>query len=204
MSTPITESPPAVWDEEELARLKANYNTQYGFGEAASKYNPKPGARRGKRRPVHPRGPRNDSPIMRATRCRHRPHRVPARAPKQLPLLQRGGEVCAGGAGGRRPAVRWGGRRGVAAPVGARPQTAAAPLRAPDLLIKACEKASRALAEWMPMYHPTAEQAEIDRKKAYESGVPHGYVPPGDKYKDLPTITLTVLSELVRQYWQGH
>lgn len=71
-------------------------------------------------------------------------------------------------------------------------------------MIKACEKASRALAEWMPMYHPTAEQAEIDRKKAYESGVPHGYVPPGDKYKDLPTITLTVLSELVRQYWQGH
>jgi hypothetical protein len=47
------------------------------------------------------------------------------------------------------------------------------------------------------MYHPTPEQAEIDRKKAYESGIPHGYVPPGDKYKDLPTITLTVLSELV-------
>ena len=47
------------------------------------------------------------------------------------------------------------------------------------------------------MYHPTAEQAEIDRKKAYETGVPHGYVPPGDKYKDLPTITLTVLSDLV-------
>lgn len=49
------------------------------------------------------------------------------------------------------------------------------------------------------MYYPTAEQADIDRKKAYESGVPHGYVPPGDKYKGLTTITLTVLSELVGQ-----
>lgn len=47
------------------------------------------------------------------------------------------------------------------------------------------------------MYQPTAEQAEIDRKKAYEAGMPHGYVPPGDKYKGLPTLTLTVLSELV-------
>lgn len=51
-------------------------------------------------------------------------------------------------------------------------------------------------AEWKPMYHPTAEQAEADRKKAYELGVPHGYVAPGNKYKDLPTIRLTVLSEL--------
>ena len=49
------------------------------------------------------------------------------------------------------------------------------------------------------MYHPTAEQAELDRKAAYEAGVPHGYVPHGDKYAGLPTITLTVLSELVRR-----
>lgn len=50
--------------------------------------------------------------------------------------------------------------------------------------------------EWKPMYHPTTEQAEADRKKAYETGVPHGYVAPGDKYKDLPTIKLTVVSDL--------
>jgi hypothetical protein len=47
------------------------------------------------------------------------------------------------------------------------------------------------------MYHPTTEQADADRKRAYETGVPHGYVAPGDKYKDLPTITLTVVSDLV-------
>ena len=47
------------------------------------------------------------------------------------------------------------------------------------------------------MYHPTAEQAEADRRAAYESGVPHGYVAAGDKYKDLPTITLNVVSDLV-------
>jgi hypothetical protein len=46
------------------------------------------------------------------------------------------------------------------------------------------------------MYHPTAEQAEADRRIAYETGVPHGYVAPGDKYKDLPTIALTVVSDL--------
>ena len=46
------------------------------------------------------------------------------------------------------------------------------------------------------MYNPTAEQAEADRKRAYETGVPHGYVTQGDKYKGLPTITLTVVSEL--------
>ena len=29
-------------------------------------------------------------------------------------------------------------------------------------------------AEWKPMYHPTAEQADVDRVTAYNSGVPHG------------------------------
>jgi hypothetical protein len=47
------------------------------------------------------------------------------------------------------------------------------------------------------MYHPTTEQAEADRKRAYETGVPHGFVAPGDKYKDLPTIDVLVVSELV-------
>lgn len=48
------------------------------------------------------------------------------------------------------------------------------------------------------MYNPTAEQAEKDRKAAYESGVPHGYIAPGDKYAGQPTITIPVVSELVR------
>ena len=52
------------------------------------------------------------------------------------------------------------------------------------------------LSEWKPMYNPTAEQAEADRKKAYETGVPHGFVAPGDKYKGLPTIALPVVSDL--------
>ena len=56
-------------------------------------------------------------------------------------------------------------------------------------------------AEWKPMYHPTPEQAEADRRAAYESGVPHGYVAPGDKYRDLPSITLRVVSELVSWSW---
>lgn len=46
------------------------------------------------------------------------------------------------------------------------------------------------------MYNPTAEQADADRKHAYETGVPHGFVAQGDKYKGLPTIQLTIVSEL--------
>ncbi|KAK9823441.1 hypothetical protein WJX72_002787 [[Myrmecia] bisecta] len=52
------------------------------------------------------------------------------------------------------------------------------------------------LSEWKPMYNPSPEQAEIDRKAAYEAGVPHGYVAPGDKYAGLPTISLLVVSDL--------
>lgn len=48
------------------------------------------------------------------------------------------------------------------------------------------------------MYNPTAEQAEKDRQAAYEAGVPHGFVAPGDKHAGQATITLRVLSELVR------
>jgi hypothetical protein len=43
MGPPITEAPPASWDEEELRQLKASYSL-YGFNEPASKYNPKPGS----------------------------------------------------------------------------------------------------------------------------------------------------------------
>lgn len=46
------------------------------------------------------------------------------------------------------------------------------------------------------MYNPTNEQAEADRQKAYETGVPHGYVAQGDKYNGLPTIALPVISDL--------
>lgn len=47
------------------------------------------------------------------------------------------------------------------------------------------------------MYSASKEQADADRAAAYEAGVPHGYVVPGDKYRDLPTIELWVVSELV-------
>eukprot|EP01023_Acetabularia_acetabulum_P037991 TRINITY_DN36299_c0_g1_i4.p2 TRINITY_DN36299_c0_g1~~TRINITY_DN36299_c0_g1_i4.p2 ORF type:complete len:134 (-),score=20.67 TRINITY_DN36299_c0_g1_i4:341-742(-) len=46
------------------------------------------------------------------------------------------------------------------------------------------------------MYNPSPEQAEEDRRKAYEAGIPHGYVAAGDKYKGLPTIKLQVASLL--------
>lgn len=52
------------------------------------------------------------------------------------------------------------------------------------------------LSEWQPMYQPSREQAEADRAAAYEAGVPHGYVAPGDRFKGLPTIQLQVVSEL--------
>eukprot|EP00877_Chromochloris_zofingiensis_P002825 jgi/Chrzof1/12543/UNPLg00494.t1 len=52
------------------------------------------------------------------------------------------------------------------------------------------------LSEWMPMYAPTKEQAVADRAAAYEAKIPHGYVAPGDKYKDMPKIELLVVSEL--------
>lgn len=57
------------------------------------------------------------------------------------------------------------------------------------------------LPEWTPMYNPTPEQAEADRRAAYAAGVPHGYTPPGgagDKAESGPTIALRVVSELVR------
>ena len=41
------------------------------------------------------------------------------------------------------------------------------------------------------------EQEAEDRRKAYESGVPHGYVPRGFRYEGMPTIKITVQSELV-------
>lgn len=62
------------------------------------------------------------------------------------------------------------------------------------------------------MYQPSAEQAEKDREKAFEKGVPHGesgvadhtiseiasgFVAAGDKYRGLPTIELTVVSAMV-------
>jgi hypothetical protein len=53
------------------------------------------------------------------------------------------------------------------------------------------------------MYQPTGEQADADRKAAYERGVPHGYVAPGDKYAGLPTITIKVVSELVSRVGRG-
>jgi hypothetical protein len=61
-----------------------------------------------------------------------------------------------------------------------------------------CRCCAKLPPEWKPMYQPTPEQAEADRRAAYESGVPHGYVAPGDKYKGLPTIKLLVVSNLVR------
>jgi len=50
------------------------------------------------------------------------------------------------------------------------------------------------------MYAPTKEQAEADRKAAYESRVPHGYEAPGQRVQG-PTITLAVASELVSGRW---
>eukprot|EP00775_Hariotina_reticulata_P008823 gene8823-9002_t len=52
------------------------------------------------------------------------------------------------------------------------------------------------LSEWQPLYAPTRDQAETDRAAAYAAGVPHGYIAPGDKFRGLPTIQLTVTSEL--------
>ena len=52
------------------------------------------------------------------------------------------------------------------------------------------------LSDWKPMYDPTPEQADIDRKIAFETGVPHGFVKQSDKYKDDPTIKLLVRSLL--------
>lgn len=52
------------------------------------------------------------------------------------------------------------------------------------------------VSEWKPMYNPTPEQEEEDRQKAFDSGVPHGFVPPGNKYADMPTIRVMVRSDL--------
>ena len=52
------------------------------------------------------------------------------------------------------------------------------------------------LSDWNPMYDPTPEQADKDRRIAYETGVPHGYVPESEKYKGHSTIRLLVRSQL--------
>ena len=103
--------------------------------------------------------------------------------------------------GGQLSGEGWGGRgRGSGVPAPPPPRAATTPL-----LQRAPSHRHPSRAEWKPMYHPTAEQAEADRNAAYESGTPHGYVAPGDAYAGLPTITLTVVSELVsgviRQLW---
>ena len=51
-------------------------------------------------------------------------------------------------------------------------------------------------ADWRPLYQPSPEQEEADRQAAYESGVPHGYVPKGDKYRGTPTVRIQVRSEI--------
>merc|ERR1712037_110396 len=52
------------------------------------------------------------------------------------------------------------------------------------------------LSDWKPLYQPTKEEEEEDRKRAYETGVPHGYIPRGNKYQGMPTIKLHVQSEI--------
>ncbi|KAG2497485.1 hypothetical protein HYH03_004638 [Edaphochlamys debaryana] len=53
------------------------------------------------------------------------------------------------------------------------------------------------LSEWEPMYAPSREQAEADRARAYEAGVPHGYVAPGsDASASEARLELWVVSEL--------
>jgi hypothetical protein len=55
--------------------------------------------------------------------------------------------------------------------------------------------------EWTSMYNPSKEQAEQDRAAAFKSGVPHGFVQPGNKWAGQPTIDLWVVSEMVRGDW---
>lgn len=43
---------------------------------------------------------------------------------------------------------------------------------------------------------PTKEQEDADREAAFQSGVPHGYVPRGELYAGLPRMRLWVRSEL--------
>ncbi|KXZ47771.1 hypothetical protein GPECTOR_33g653 [Gonium pectorale] len=52
------------------------------------------------------------------------------------------------------------------------------------------------LSEWQPMYAPSREQAEADRAKAYEEGVPHGYAAPGSRLAEVASMELWVVSEL--------
>ncbi|GBF99372.1 hypothetical protein Rsub_12176 [Raphidocelis subcapitata] len=53
------------------------------------------------------------------------------------------------------------------------------------------------LSEWQPMYAPTKEQAEEDRRAAYQRGVPHGYADEaGNRPEGGPKMTLTIVSEL--------
>ncbi|MEW5307332.1 MAG: hypothetical protein WDW36_009737 [Sanguina aurantia] len=52
------------------------------------------------------------------------------------------------------------------------------------------------LSEWKPMYAPSKELAEEHRAAAYASGVPHGYVAPGDTYKDAEMLQMRVVSLL--------
>jgi len=51
-------------------------------------------------------------------------------------------------------------------------------------------------SDWESMYNPTSAEADADREKAHEAGVPHGLKVVMDKFKDQPTIKLLVRSEL--------
>lgn len=58
-------------------------------------------------------------------------------------------------------------------------------------------------SEWGPAYNPSAEQEEADRRAAYEAKVPHGYIAPGNKYANSPTIRLWVTSHLHQPHEYG-
>jgi hypothetical protein len=254
---------PAVWAAEELAGLGADAE----FGVAApplaydirfSAFNPTPGAC-GDRDRGDSGGAllRADAlsppPSPHPSPARHGAHRLPAGAPQQLPLLRPRRALHAHGAGRRRPAVRWAarGRRGRSGGGGAPAAGGAAvPGRRRHRPLHLQQPPMHSLtppsprAEWLPMYAPTKEQAEQDRRAAYEAGVPHGrlshgprrrclapaawharkargcaplrsparaalhfralpppitgYVAPGKRPQGEPTITLTVVSDLVR------
>lgn len=183
---------PAIWDERELAGLQASYDLGSGLGDAVTKYNPTPGAEAcsASRSEVEqcvgtPAAPPPSVVICAGTGRTGFLPVPPNNYPfynedeKYVPMMQAdGGQLS----GELAVLFSWHCLRRLN-------------INLQPLCCRCCAKLP---PEWKPMYQPTPEQAEADRRAAYESGVPHGYVAPGDKYKGLPTIKLVVVSNLVR------
>ena len=147
---------PAVWTDQELEGLQANYpDVQQVYGTSSSKYNPTPGTSTPERRlftaycEVKLAIAHCIAGVGRTGYINVPPNNYPfySEEERYVPIMQADGGQLSGDC------------KGMVSIGSSAMYTVLTP---------------PSFAEWKPMYQPDPEQAEKDRRKAYEAGVPHG------------------------------